>query len=175
MTIKNRCMKPALSIPFLFMALLFGCSPKHRVENKNRPVIHSDSLNGAVMADSIVYDVIIHNPDPENPSTTEYLKDLRHEALIDSLFDLVYSEKITAYDLFTNEILKVKDVKKMESEAGYSRDHIGKIQFTERWYFDKSTKQFKKEVMSLALGYELLNQDSTLRGYKPVFKIYLRH
>jgi len=168
-------MKAVLSILSIFLVLLFGCTHKPSIGNKNQPVAHLDSLTGAVMADSIVYDVIIHNPDPENPSTTEYLKDLKHGPLIDSLFDLVYSEKVIAYDFFTNEILRAKDVKKMESEAGYSRNHIGKIQFTERWYFDKSSQQFKKEVISLVLGYELLNQDSTLRGYKPVFKIYLKH
>jgi Gliding motility associated protein GldN len=159
----------------LFVILSFGCTHKPTSESKNTSKIRVDSLYGTVIADSIIYDVIIHNPDPENPSTTEYLKDLRQKALIDSLFDLVYAEKITAYDFFSNEILSVRDLKKMESETGYSREDIGKIQFTERWFFDKTSQQFKKEVMSLVLGYELLNQDGGLRGYKPVFKIYLKH
>jgi hypothetical protein len=168
-------MKPLPSILLILTALSFGCTNKPSVKSKAVSGIHMDSLYGAVMADSIIYDVIIHNPDPENPSTSEYLKDLRQEALIDSLFDLVYSEQVKAYDFFTNEVLRVKDLKKMESESGYSRNHIGKIQFTERWFFDKTSQQFKKEVKSLVLGYELFSQDSAIRGYKPVFKIYLKH
>jgi hypothetical protein len=168
-------MKAAALFIFLFVTLSFGCTHKPTIESKYPSKIRVDSLYGTVVADSIIYDVIIHNPNPEDPSTTEYIKDFNQKSLIDSLFDLVYSEKDTAYDLFTNEVLKVIDLKKMESDSGYSREHIGKIQFTERWFFDKSSKQFKKEVLSLVLGYEIMNQDSTLRGYKPVFKIYMRH
>lgn len=159
-------MKPFVSILLVLIAFSYGCTHKPSNE-KIQP--------GALVADTIIYDVVIHNPNPEDQWTAECLKDLKHRALIDSLFALVYDGKMKAYDFFSKEVIKNKDLKQMESENGFSRDHIGKIQFTERWYFDKKSQQFQKEVLSLVLGYELFNQDGSLRGYKPVFKIYLKH
>jgi hypothetical protein len=159
-------MKHVVSILLVFIAFSYGCTRKASNE-KIQP--------GSLVADTIICDVVIHNPNPEDQWTTECLKNLKHRALIDSLFALVYDGKMKAYDFFSKEVIKNKDLKQMESENGFSRDHIGKIQFTERWYFDKKSQQFQKEVLSLVLGYELFNQDGSLRGYKPIFKIYLKH
>jgi hypothetical protein len=162
---------------FILIVILFsfGCTPKTSEEIVHSVVDKTESLYGTVVADTIIYDVIIKNTDPEDLWAAECLRNLHQRALIDSIFEMVYSERTIAYDFFTKRILKTKEIIKMESEEEYSRDHIGKIQFTERWYFDKSSQKFQKEVISLVLGYELFNNDNSLRGYKPVFKIYLKN
>jgi hypothetical protein len=63
----------------------------------------------------------------------------------------------------------------MEKDENFNRKNIGKIQFTERWYFDVKTQQLQKEVMSIVLGHELTNDEGLVRGYKPVFQLYLNH
>ena len=55
---------------------------------------------------------------------------LQHAKFIDSLFSLVYEGKATAYDYFSNEKMSLKQVKALEKEEGFSRDRIGKIQFS---------------------------------------------
>jgi hypothetical protein len=157
-----------------FIGLLAGGCQLFRKDAKKQVEARFDSYFGTVIADTIIYDVIIRNPDPEDIWTTECLRQFHHKMLIDSLFDLVYSKKIQAFDYFTKEQLEVSEIHKLEKEE-FSREQIGKIQFTERWYFDRETSQFQKEVLAVVLGYELLNSDGRVRGYKPVFKLYLAH
>jgi hypothetical protein len=168
-------MKSLLFIIFLTIILFIGCTPRTSQEKSSPSIISIDSFCGVVIADTIIYDVIIRNPNPEDQWVTECLKNLKHKVLIDSLFALVYDKEAIAFDFFSKEPLKIKDIKRIEEVEGFSRDRIGKIQFTERWYFDKSSQQFQKEVLSIVLGYELFNSDSTLRGYKPVFRLNLKH
>lgn len=157
----------------IFVVLLYGCTRRQPQVSQPEVRPQQDSGTGHLMADTIIYDVIIHNTNPDDLWTEETLQYLRHEALIDSLFELVYQQKVLAYDYFEKKPLKIKEIKKIENEEGFSRDNIGKIQFTERWYFDSANQRFKKEVLSVVLGYDLINSDGTLRGHKPVFKINL--
>jgi hypothetical protein len=100
---------------------------------------------------------------------------MNQNVLIDSLFKLVYDGKAVAYDYFEKKPLRIKDVKKLEEGPGYKRENIGKIQFTERWYFDASGMRFQKEVISIVLGYDLFDEEGKLRGHKPVFRLNLNH
>jgi hypothetical protein len=168
-------MKSVLLISFLLLAFSISCNRRPSEETGKSNVAGLESYHGVMISDTIVYDVIIRNPDPQDDWTTFCLKNLKRTKLIDDIFDLVYSGKIEAYDFFTKSPLMVKDVQKLESQDGYSRDHIGKIQFAERWYFDKNTRVFQKEIISMVFGYEIFNSDGTLRGYKPVFKVFMNH
>lgn len=150
-----------LILTVIFAFILICCSKNYKEK-------------GAVIADTITYEVIVQNPDPEDQWMKQCLKDFKQQLFIDDVFKLVYGDKIKAYDFFSKKPLETNDVKLIESEPGYSRNNIGKIQFTERWYFDSSSQKFQKEVLSLVLGYSVFDQEGSLRGYKPVFKIYLR-
>jgi len=160
---------------FLIIGLLLNTGCKNINTQKSQQIIRTDSFYGAIVADTIIYDVIIKNANPEDAWANECLKHFQHAALIDSLFYLVYNRQASAYDFFSEQALKVKDVQRMERENDFSRNRIGKIQFTERWYFDVSSQQFQKEVISVVLGYELVNDEGVVRGYKPVFKLQLNH
>jgi hypothetical protein len=97
---------------------------------------------------------------------------VNHSALIDSLFDLVYNKKLIAYDVFENKALSVSEVKSIEKQSDYSRDRIGKIQFAEKWYFNSSSQELQKHLLSIALGYETYDENGGVRAYKPVFKLF---
>ncbi|MBN1596763.1 MAG: hypothetical protein JW894_00570 [Bacteroidales bacterium] len=161
---------------FYAFLLLISISCKHTNKKiTDAIIIKQDSIYGELIADTIIYDVVIRNPDQDDLWETERLKLLQHSRLVDSLFKMVYEEKVTAYDFFTNKVMKVMDVKKMEQEEGFTRDKIGKIQFTERWYFSSTNGLFQKEVISVVLGYEVEDDNGFIRGYKPVFKLFLNH
>jgi hypothetical protein len=134
----------------------------------------SVTLPGATLvADTIIYDVIIRNRDPEDEWTNRCLQNLQHEKLIDSLFSMVYSGKAKAFNYDSEKFIKPNDLSKAEREDEFSRAAIGKIQFTERWYLDNSDQVMKKEVISLVLGHELYTESGDFIGYKPVFRIQL--
>ncbi len=157
------------------IGLLLSTSCRNFNSHSPQIIIQHDSSYGNVIADTIIYDVVIKNPNPEDTWTDECLKNLQHSSLMDSLFTLVYSQQAVAYDFFTKEPLKVKDIKRLEKEESFNRNNIGKIQFTEKWYFDASSQQLQKEVISIVLGYELVNDEGMVYGYKPVFQLQLNH
>ena len=165
-------MKPLASLILFSLLLIVSCTSKQTQTTAPAIVTGQVTYSGDLIADTIIYDVIIHNLDPDDQWAQQRLQYLNQNALIDSIFDLVYSEKLVAYDFFEHNPLKIKDIKKMESEDGFSRDKIGKIQFAERWYFDASNLRFRKEIISLVLGYDRISSDGILM-HKPVFKIYL--
>jgi hypothetical protein len=167
-------MKVSLLLLISFI-LVFGCSRNKFQEEQTPAVLVTGSFSGSLIADTIIYDVIIHNTNPDDQWTQQCLQYVNQRMFIDSLFKLVYEEKVIAFDFFEKKPLRIKDVRKLESEAGFNRDNIGKIQFTERWYFDSSKLQFQKEVISIVLGYDLYDNDGSIRGHKPVFKINLNH
>lgn len=159
----------------LVIGLILSTSCRNFKSHSPQVIIKHDSTHGSVIADTIIYDVVIKNPIPEDAWANECLKNLHHSSLMDSLFTLVYSQQAVAYDFFTQKPLKVKDIRRMEKEESFSRDNIGKIQFTEKWYFDASSLQLQKEVISIVLGYELINDEGMVYGYKPVFRLQLNH
>ena len=69
-------------------------------------------------------------------------------------------------------LLSPKEIQKRENNT-FKREDIGMIQFTEQWYLDVNSLSMQKKVLSMTLGYEIFNDDRTLRGYKPVFKLIL--
>ena len=46
------------------------------------------------------------------------------------------------------------------------------MQFTESWYYSDTLQVLSKKVISVSMGYEILDERGNLIGYKPAFKIY---
>lgn len=144
-------------------------------EKKSNTAISASEevLQGTTLADPVIYDMVIKNANPEDDWTEEYLKNLDRDKLIAIIFDAVYDERLVAYDFFTDEPLKIVDLRKLEKEADFSRDKIGKLQFEEEWAFDENNMHFQKKVKSMLLAYEVFNSAGELRGYKPAFYVKL--
>jgi hypothetical protein len=157
----------------LAIMLLSSCINKPEVISNKTATSPDTEISGTLIADTIIYDVVIKITNPNNDWENQRLKHVNHSAFVDSLFNLVYNKKIIAYDVFENKPLSVKQVKSIEEQDDYSRDRIGKIQFAEKWYFDSSSNELNKQILSIALGYETLNELGEVRAYKPVFKLYL--
>ncbi len=131
-----------------------------------------DSVPGFVIADTIIYDVIIQNPNPDDAWIAHCLKGLHHRMLVDSIFGMVYSGKITAYDHLTREKLTPNQVRKIEAAAGFSRDDISMIQFTEVWYMNPGETEIIKKVLAMVLGCNYYTQEGE-RFNKALFRVEL--
>ena len=146
----------------LLLLCLLGCED-------NRPAKAKVDANITVWADTIIYDVLISNPDALDEWATTKVKDVRHKKMVDDLFDMIYSGKKKVYDYYTNEEMSIADIKEMEADERFPRNRVGKLQFTETWLYDKNTSELKKQIHSILLAYELYNDSNQLRGYKAAF------
>jgi hypothetical protein len=148
---------------------ILACSHDNAVKQQTADSSFVKTTPGIVIADTIIYDVIIRNPNPDDSWSAYCLKGLQRADLVDSLFKLVYEGRIAAYDYDTHAALKPKDVKRIEASGGFAREKIGKIQFTEKWFYNPSGKPITKEIISIVPGYEVYTSTGELMGYKPVF------
>ncbi|MBS0012045.1 MAG: hypothetical protein KFF49_11575 [Bacteroidales bacterium] len=147
----------------LIAAALFSCR-----QEKDKPFMDGERI---MVAEDIIYDVIIKIPDTGDPWEVERLEGYSGDRMISELFNAVYTEKITAYDYHSGRKLSASDVRKAEMQTGFERNNIGKIQFTENWYYNTASMDIEKEIISLVLGYENRDIDGTLIGYEAVFKL----
>ena len=165
-----------MKIRFLIPACLFllaAACKQSKPTTADEPVnVATDSLYGVVVADTIIYDVVISNPNPDDPWAVQCLKGLDHNLLISNIFDLVYSGKALAYNHQTNEKLTPKQVEEIEAGADYSRDNIGMIQFTEVWYLNPGDVSMTKKVISMVLGYNYGAPDGMML-HKALFRVEL--
>jgi hypothetical protein len=153
--------------------VLVLCMACNRTDDRTSPAVHVDSGSrfGLVAADTIVYDVVIRNPNPDDAWAAYCLSGINYAVLIDSLFDMVYSERIKAFNHETNEKLTTRQVHDLETSSGFSRDSIGMIQFTEVWFLDPDNNSMIKKVTSMVLGYNYYNSEGELFGHKPLFRV----
>jgi len=155
----------------LIILSIIACSNKETSENKVSEIHQITSLSGMLAADTIIYDVIIRNPNPDDSWTESCLRGFKRMELIDSIFALIYKGQAEALDFDTHLPMKIKDIKQLENSKDFSRDRIGKIQFKEKWFFNTRELTFTKEIISMVLGYEVYDDSGELRGYKPAFII----
>ncbi|MDA3952053.1 MAG: hypothetical protein PF485_00265 [Bacteroidales bacterium] len=143
--------------------------------NQQKPQVVNlgDEENYIIIADTLVSDVVILNPD--NDEWTEYcLRRLDKKTLVNEIFKSVYTEELIPYEFFNNNPLSIEDIKTLESDPEFSRDNIAKVQFEEAWYFDPTNQKMIKKVHSIMLAYEIYDSFGEIRGYKPAFKVYMK-
>jgi hypothetical protein len=156
----------------LGLVFILGCRQQTK-DNTIVKIVSSDSLQYKILADTIVCDMVVRNPYPEDKMTSSWLDCFNHKAFIDSLFDDIYLQKIIAYDFMTGKVLTPNDVRNMEKEPGYSRDIVGKFQFRETWLYNRQNHVMTKKVHSIIFGYETYDENKLVKGYKPLFKVFL--
>lgn len=155
---------------FLIAIITFGCG-----ESKNPVVVSAgdEVLQGTVLGEPIIYDMIIRNANPDDEWAEECLRNLDRNKLISIIFDAVYQESLVPYDFYTHQPISLSELRKLENNNEFSREKIGKLQFEEEWSFDEPTLQLRKKVNSILLAYEVYNSAGELRGYKPAFYVKL--
>lgn len=132
-----------------------------------------DTSQAVVIADTIIYDVVLRNPDEEDDWASYCLRKMDIEALSNVVFNAIYNKRLEPHEYRTDELMSIEEVKAFEKE--YKRNRIGKMQFIEEWYFNETTLQFHKKVTGIMLAYELYNDANEVKGYKAGIKVYLNN
>jgi len=163
---------------FLFGVIIFTGSCKRTNEDQTMPVeLKTGELqtqpknNETVIANPVVYDVIIKNIDDSDPWNNERLKYVSQKYLVEHYLQSIYDGNLVAYDFFTEKPLSNRELRKIEKREDFSRNKIGKIQFYEQWYLDTVTHKIRKEVYQMVFGYHKFSSDSQVVGYKPIFLV----
>lgn len=162
--LKNRNLFAILIIA----SFIFGCSKS----NKPKDTSDQQSISGniTVVADTIVYDVILRNIDTSDVWEAECLQYLDQKSLVNYLIDGVYNGQFIAIEFMSNKVLSIDDVKAIEQEKDFSRDKVSKVQFRERWYID-SAGNFQKQIISYTLGIEVYSKQNTFLGHEALFLV----
>ncbi len=126
---------------------------------------------GAVLIARDIVTEVITRPDPEgDPWETEKVEGYRGEPMVDAIFDRIYRGSLTVCDYHSGEPLTPAEVRAIEKEFGSDRSKIGKLSFTEEWYYYPALNRLEKRVRSVTFGYELLNNQGKVYGYRAAFR-----
>jgi hypothetical protein len=159
----------------IWLVIPFTACHKHPAEKPSSVSVTSSAIpSGIEVADTIIYQVVISNPNPEDEWTTRCLKGLNRKSLVDSIFNMVYEGKLTAVNHDTHEKITIKQLKDIEKAEGFTRDKIGMIQFTEAWYLDPAIRAMTKKVLAMDLGYDYHPGDGDMVVYKSLFRVEMK-
>lgn len=152
----------------IIASFIFGCSKS----NKPKETSDQQSISGniTVIADTIVYDVILRNIDTSDVWEAECLQYLDQKSLVNYLIDGVYNGQFIAIEFMGDKVLSIDDVKAIEQENGFSRDKVSKVQFRERWYID-SARNLQKQIINYTLGIEVYSKQNTFLGHEALFVV----
>lgn len=159
-------LKTTIGATLLSVAILAGCT----LENGT-----SARQSQNLVADTISYPVRIKNIDPNDEWADNRLKKLDRKKLVDDVFESVYSGKAIAYNYLTDEPFPIDEIKAMEQKDDFSRDNVVELEFKERWWYNKQTSAFEKEVISVLVAYAVFEDDGKLRSLKAAFYVKNRN
>ncbi len=152
----------------IIASIIFGCSKSNKPKENSTQQLSTGNIT--VIADTIVYDVILRNIDTSDVWEAECLQYLDQKSLVNYLIDGVYSGQFIAIEFMGDKVLSIDDVKAIEQEKEFSRDRVSKVQFRERWFID-STGNFQKQIISYTLGIEVYSKQNTFLGHEALFVV----
>lgn len=158
-------------ILILLAVMITSCNGR-RSEQKttSAPLTEGVPEGAIIIARDIVTEVIIR-PDPDgDPWELEKVAGYNGEAMVNSIFERVYDGKLTVYDYHSGDVLTANDVKKIEAEFKNDRTKIGKLSFTEDWYYRPADNSLEKRARSVVFGYELYNNLGKVYAYRAAFR-----
>jgi hypothetical protein len=157
------------ALPVVLICILSCTSQK---EQENQQISDVKTGSGQI-ADQIIYDVIIKNPDPGDEWTEKCLGGLNRGELVDFILAGLYEDRFKAFDIFNDNPIPARVIRKMEEDGEFTRDQVSKIQFVEDWYIDPEAFTMSKRVTEVRLGVEHFDAFGMHMGHNPLFKVRL--
>ncbi len=130
-----------------------------------------DSATALLVSDPISYDVTVKNYTVDDDWEAERLSKTDIKVLVNALFQAVYKGRLTPYDWVTETPIPVDSIKSWDKH--HKRDEIGKIMFTEKWYFSEETLTMTKKVTGITIAYGKLVESIGEINFYPVFYVKL--
>ena len=156
-------------IPLLIIALAVAVSCRQETGQTAAEILTPD---GVQVASGIIYNVTVL-PESDDSWENEKVAGYNGKGMIDGLFEGIYNGTLKVSDYHTGNELNAADIKRIEQQAGFERENIGRIQFTEDWYFNAESLSIEKRVTSVVFGYRSGSLDNVSTGFIASFTIHL--
>ncbi|MUP39450.1 hypothetical protein [Labilibaculum euxinus] len=143
---------------------LVSCQQKDTVENKE--------YSGVKIANPIIYEVLVTNPNPEDDWKTECLANTNIHDLVKDIINAVRNGDLPAFDYYDNHQLSIPELEKIIAESDLM-NKTGNIQFEEEWFWNAKKLSLEKRVKKMMFGYEIYDALGKVRGYKASFVVDL--
>ncbi|MCE9539453.1 MAG: hypothetical protein K8R85_09575 [Bacteroidetes bacterium] len=152
------------------------------VENK---AVESSDLTKDVWADLVESKTILVKPESwEEEYWNSVNVNMDKNKIFNTVVDAVLSGKKQAYNLFTDSLFTIDEVKAMVDKNGsvnteatelkkISADDLSMIRMREKWMFDKENFKLEKQVTRIDLLFKKLDETGQYIGDKPLFYINL--
>jgi hypothetical protein len=159
------------SISLIMIMLLASCGGRRDKEKEAAtPVTKAMPADAILIATDIVTEIVVH-PDPDgDPWEAEKVAGYRGDEFVNNIFSRIYDGTLTVYDYHSGEALNASDVRKLEDEFSGDRSKIGKLSFTEDWYYIPALNSLQKKTKSVTFGYELYNNLGKVYAYRAAFR-----
>jgi hypothetical protein len=152
--------------------LSFSCKNKTVKETLKSTATTTEVGSDLILVGKDIVTEVVVKPDTlGDPWEVEKVKNFNGKLLYPSLFENIYSQKVTVYDIFTEKPLTTGDVRKIEKEYNGDVSRIGKLQFLEDWYFDPVSNKIIKKIKSVTFAYSIQRDAGLPSGYKALFKL----
>ncbi len=155
----------------VLIALFTSCNERGSEHKATSATVSADVPEGAVLIARDIVTEVITKPDPDgDPWEAEKVAGYNGDVLVNGIFKRVYDGTLTVYDYHSGEVLSADDVKKIEGEFNNDRTKIGKLSFTEDWYYYPSSNKLEKRTKSVVFGFELYNNLGKVYAYRAAFR-----
>lgn len=124
-----------------------------------------------LISNPISYDVTVKNYKTDDDWEAERLSKTNLKVLVNALFQAVYKGRLTPYDWVSEQPMPIDSVKSWDKH--HKRDEIGKIMFTEDWYFSEKTLTMTKKITGITLAYGRINKSIGEISFYPIFYVKL--
>ena len=168
--------------PVIAIALvsLFSCANHTENASENKQVTTVDSTK-EVWADVVETKTILIKPDSWDDDYWNSVNvNMNNKKIFNTLVDAVISGKKQAYNLFTDSLFTIEEVKAMvdkndiiSAENKVKASDLSMIRMREKWVFDKEKFKLEKQVTRIDLLFKKLDENGEYIGDKPLFYVNL--
>ena len=168
------------------IVLVNSCSTDNNQTTESSNNNNTESMvNNDVWAEVVEAKTIFIKPEGwDDEYWNSVNKNLNKDALFNTIVEAVLSGKRKAYDIFTDSLLTINEVKELvqtnasDSVNQYNEVKIGAndlslVRMREKWTFDKEKFRLEKKVIRIDLVYKKLDTSGEYIGDKPLFYVNL--
>lgn len=177
--------KAALTITiFGFICFLICCKQDNNRESESSVPI--DTTKKELWAELVETNTMLVKPEGWDDEYWKSVhKNMNSSQLFNTIVDAVLTGRKKAYDIFTDSVLTIDEVKEMVNTGQtvsantqaltISADDLSLIRMREKWIFDKEKFSLEKRVSRIDLIYKKLDENGEYIGDKPLFYVHLNN
>jgi hypothetical protein len=169
---------------FYFIAIsfawIFSCCNHENNNAKNNSILSTDTTKTEVWAELVESKTPITKPEGFDDSYWNSIsKKVNRSAIFNTITDAILSGKKKAYDILTDSVLTIDQVKTVMDNGNSTNPQLKKInendlsaiRMREKWIFNKETFTIEKKVTRIDFLLKKLNETGDYIGDKTLFYV----